>query len=108
MQDGALIHTAKAIKARFEEHGIPVEDWPPYSPDMNPIEHVWFPLKKYVLDHYPELLDMGTSKDAVLALAKALVEAWNSLLDSLFYALIDSMPKRVKALYNTKGWHTKY
>jgi len=42
---------------------------------MNLIEHAWFPLKKYVLDYYPKLLDIGASEDAVLALAKALVEA---------------------------------
>ena len=75
---------------------------------MNLIKHAWFLLKKYVLDHYPELLDMGAGEDAVIALAKALVEAWNSLPDSLFHALIDSMPRRVKALYDAKGWHTKY
>jgi len=51
---------------------------------------------------------MGASEDAAIALAKALMEAWNSLLDSLFHALIDSMPRRVKALYDVKGWYTKY
>jgi transposase len=108
MQDGASIHIAKAVKAWFKDNGIPVEDWPPYSPDMNPIEHAWFPLKKYVLENYPELLTMGDSEEAVQALGKALIEAWNSLPDSLFHALIDSMPRRVQALYDAKGWHTKY
>jgi hypothetical protein len=39
MQDKASIYTAKAVKAWFKEQGILVKDWPPYSPDMNPIEH---------------------------------------------------------------------
>jgi len=51
---------------------------------------------------------MGAGEDAVIALAKTLVEAWNSLPDLLFHALIDSMLRRVKALYDAKGWHTKY
>ena len=37
MQDGALIHTAKLVMDWFKEMGIPVEDWPLYSPNMNPI-----------------------------------------------------------------------
>jgi hypothetical protein len=96
------------VKDWFIENGILVEDWPPYSPDMNPIEHVWYPLKKYVLDHYLELATIGSREDAIAALAKALIKAWNALPDSLFAALIKSMPNQVNALYKAKGWHTKY
>jgi transposase len=31
------------------EHGITSLDWPPYSPDVNPIEHMWWVLEKHVL-----------------------------------------------------------
>ena len=40
MHDNASIHTAQKVKDWFEDQRIPVLDWPPYSPDMNPIEHV--------------------------------------------------------------------
>jgi len=40
MQDNAPIHTAKAVTLWFREHGINVMEWPPYSLDMNPIEHL--------------------------------------------------------------------
>lgn len=36
MQDNARIHTAKAVAKWLSETGIPVLDWPPYSPDLNP------------------------------------------------------------------------
>jgi hypothetical protein len=39
MQDNAKIHTAKVIKTWFAEQRIVVVKWPPYSPDLNPIEH---------------------------------------------------------------------
>jgi transposase len=39
MQDNASIHTAHKVKDWFEENGIQTTDWPPYSPDLNPIEH---------------------------------------------------------------------
>ena len=37
MQDNAPIHTAKKVKKWFEENGITIMSWPPYSPDLNPI-----------------------------------------------------------------------
>jgi hypothetical protein len=37
MQDDASIHTARLIKNWLEEQGVEVLDWPPYSPDLNPI-----------------------------------------------------------------------
>jgi transposase len=39
MQDNAPIHTAHIIKDWLEEMAIEVLEWPPYSPDLNPIEH---------------------------------------------------------------------
>jgi len=40
MQDNAPIHTAKAVALWFRENSINVMEWPLYSPDMNPIEHL--------------------------------------------------------------------
>ena len=109
MQDNASIHTANAVKRWFQEIGIPLSDWPPYSPDLNPIEHVWYHLKKKVLEMHPELeFANGKSEEDIQALEKALIEAWEALPDSLFRALSRSMEKRVKACYKAKGWHTKY
>ncbi len=76
MQNNARIHTAKAVKDWFEEMGIPVTDWPPYPPDLNLIEHIWFHLKKKVLELHPELeFATGKSESDIEALEKALIEA---------------------------------
>ena len=40
MQDNAPIHTAHKAEEWFEIHGVQVMIWPPYSPDLNPIEHI--------------------------------------------------------------------
>ena len=108
IQDRASIHTAKAVKDFFAGHGIPVEDWLPYSPDMNSIEHIWYYLKQYILEYYPQLTNLGSREEAIQALARALVEAWNALPNSLFELLLESMPRRVHVLWKAKGWYTKY
>src|SRR3954453_20048631 len=52
MQDNSPIHTAHIVRDWFEEMGYNVMDWPPYSPDMNPIEHIWIALKKKIHEIY--------------------------------------------------------
>lgn len=41
MQDNALGHATKETTKDFLERGIIPLEWPPYSLDLNPIEHVW-------------------------------------------------------------------
>jgi hypothetical protein len=39
MQDNAPIYTANKVKKWFKDNGINTSDWPPYSPNLNPIEY---------------------------------------------------------------------
>jgi transposase len=38
--DNARVHTARRTTEFLESHGIWTIDFPPYSPDLNPIEHL--------------------------------------------------------------------
>jgi hypothetical protein len=38
--DGAFVHTARIVRIILNEMGIEAMIWPPYSPDLNLIEHL--------------------------------------------------------------------
>ena len=109
IQDNAPIHTAKKVKEQFEERGIRVTDWPPYSPDLNPIEYTWKRLKDTVSRMFPELWQSnGKSEEDRTAMEEALKEAWATIPVSFFENLVESMERRVQACIDANGWHTKY
>ena len=70
IQDGARYHTSQAMKAFFETHAerLTIEQLPAYSPDFNPIEHLWKKVKKEAthLKHFPEFADLQQEVDRAL------------------------------------------
>ncbi|RYG58505.1 hypothetical protein EON64_21250 [archaeon] len=45
-QDNAAVHTAHDVHEFFHAQHLQVLDWPPHSPDLNIIKHVWHYLKE--------------------------------------------------------------
>ncbi|KAG0732981.1 hypothetical protein G6F16_013532 [Rhizopus arrhizus] len=100
-QDNASIHTAKKIPKWLENNNITVLRWPPHFPDLNPIENLWSILKQ-------RLLQYEKQPDGMLELWSRVENVWESITQNECQKLIESMPKRIKAVYNAKGGHTKY
>jgi len=108
LQDNAPVHKAIATAEFLQEHGIQVVDFPPYSPDLNPIEHMWWMLKRTVHELYPELATIGTSEEDWEKFCSALKEAWKAIPNSYIRKLIHSMPNRLRAVRRARGYQTKY
>ena len=108
MHDNAPIHTAAIIQEWLLEHGIEVMDWPPYSPDLNPIENLWALLKAEVYRLHPNLLQAPNTIATLNQLMECAIETWEVMSDTLLLRLLDSMVARRDAVIAANGWYTKY
>jgi len=110
MHDNARPHTAKIVKEWFQATGYKViEDWPPYSPDLNPIEHVWRRLKILFGQRYKEIRFSTQGPAAIKAMLKeAVPKLWDAIDSRFLESLVESMPRRIAACIEAKGYYTKY
>ena len=76
-------------------------EWPAQSPDLNPIEHLWFYLKKQLSDH-------NTPSSGILELWERVEKEWEEIKPEECQNLIESMARRVQAVIRAKGGYTKY
>ena len=112
-QDNAKPHTAKSTK-RFlgelaEKYGLKIMEWPPNSPDLNPIEHLWAELKLELFRRYPDTVSLKGSSDTVrVELRQRLHEVWWDIGQDVLKRLIESMPRRVKEVLTARGWYTSH
>jgi len=108
-QDNAKIHTAKLMLSFFERYTVQIESHPAYSPDLNPIQHVWTLLKRQLRVDYPDLINYPGGPDKVKAkLAEVLRLCWEKIPPKQFEALWGLMLLRVHAVIDAKGWYTPY
>jgi transposase len=101
MQDGAPRHAAADTQNKLRERGITVIFWPPFSPDLNPIERVWHIMKNYLQDNYPDNMSYNRLRVAVK-------DVWEKVGRFGFEELINSMSARCQAVIDADGLFTKY
>ena len=76
-------------------------DWPPYSPDLSPTEHLWDELDNRVRRR-------RNTPNTVGQLRTALLEEWENVPVREINALVNSMQRRIRAVINARGGHTRY
>ncbi len=97
-QDNAPCHKALIISDWFLEHDneFTLLKWPPQSPDFNPIEHI-----RDVVEREIHIMDVQPTN--LPQLRDAFVSIWTKISEECFQHLVESMPRRIKAVLKAKG-----
>ena len=66
-------------------------DWPPYSPDLSSIEHLW------------DDLDRRIRNSQIILPRNALVDEWNNIQMRTVNALVNSIQRRIRAAVAERG-----
>lgn len=98
-QDNDPKHKAQNVRLWLLYNCSKVIDTPPQSPDINPIENLWEYLDKKVRKH-----QISNQND----LKKCLMDEWEKIPTEYTQKLVNSIPKRLKAVAMSRGYHTKY
>ena len=101
MHDNAPCHKAKSIKSFLAAEGVDMIEWPPYSPDMNPIENIWAWMKTKLANDYP----VSTTAEMM---SVNFLEIWDSITPDMCARFCGKYEKRLIAVKNAKGGETKY
>lgn len=102
MQDNAPAHSASETLCELQARGICVIKWPPFSPDLNPIEKVWNRMKNYIDEHFPEHMPYDELRVAVK-------EAWErGVSDEFLKDILATIPERCQNVIDSQGMHAKW
>ncbi|GFW66849.1 transposable element Tcb1 transposase [Trichonephila clavipes] len=101
MDDNPPAHRANIVDECLQSEDIAHMDWPAYSPDLNPIEHMWDMLGRRIAARQPP-------PTCQPELRRALLDEWCNIPQDQIDNLILSMPRRCKACIASSGRHTPY
>lgn len=101
MQDNAPCHRSKLVTSFLSRYGIEFLEWPPYSPDLNPIENIWSWMKSELETNFP----VCESAEEIEA---RFFEIWRTITPEMCANYCDRYEKRLLAVIESKGGYTKY
>ena len=98
--DNAPCHRAKKVQKWYESHQVERMEWPAQSPDLNPIENLWYRISCIISKNKPK-----TKRELI----EQVIAAWLRVISpEELTKLVDSLPRRCKMVIENKGWPTKY
>ena len=101
IQNNAPPHAARDMAVFLDQQDVDVMDWPARSPDMNPIDHVWDQMSVWIRDK-------DDPSSTIAELNNAVRQAWAAVRAVTARTLVESIPRRVRALLAARGGHTRY
>ncbi|GFW41112.1 transposable element Tcb1 transposase [Trichonephila clavipes] len=101
MDGNARPHRANILDECLQSEDITLLDWTSYSPDLNPIEHVWDMLGRRIAARQ-------TPPTSLPELRMTLLDEWCNIPQYQIDNLIHSMSRRCKACFASSGRHTPY
>jgi transposase len=101
-QDNSPVHTSKKIQQYIHNNlnsNITPGEWPPHSPDLNPIENVFS-----IIDEKMSMKKMTTKNE----IKKFITQLYKNFSNQYISSLYNSMNNRMQAVIDSKGGHTTY
>ena len=94
----------KSSEEWLQSHQISWIEWPAHSPDVNPIEHVWALMKKNLRSMFPDLWLLKKNELDIEDFKEKLKAAWWAVKQGDIDRLIQTLPRRLKAVKKARGW----
>lgn len=98
-QDNVRFHTTPNTLTYLHEKGITLFEWPPWSPDLNPIENLWNELKARVYARFPQTME---------EMEQLIREEWEATDLNFVSHICRSMPRRLQLLLDNNGHKISY
>ena len=101
VHDNTTPHTARNMHNFLAGEEVEVMQWPAWSPDLNPREHIWNQMRLFIRD-------MDNPPTTVARLREALLQACSALTPEKMEVLVQSMPRWLRAVMASRGDYNQY
>ena len=87
--ENAPCHTSNSTKTFLRTNRVEFIDWPPYLPDLNPIENLWAWMKRKLMTQFPDC----ESEDAII---RCFFEIWATITTEMCAAYCGGYERRLR------------
>ena len=98
-QDNVRFHITPDTVTYLHNKGVTLLEWPPWSPDLNPIENLWNVLKARVYARFPQTME---------EMEQFIREEWEATDLNFISHICRSMPRRLQLLLDNHGHKISY